>query len=139
MDYLVEKLGWESGDGLTCPGGSIANMYAMVMARHRRFPDLKSAGIRGKPPMVVYTSDESHYSMAKSANWTGIGLDNVVYVPTDNRGRMVTADLEAAIRKTLEEGKVPLMVNATIGSTVVGAFDDLAAIRQVVDKFEVRA
>ena len=33
--------------------------------------------------------------------------------------------------------KVPLMVNATVGSTVVGAFDDLTAIRHVLDKFEV--
>ena len=29
------------------------------------------------------------------------------------------------------------MVNATVGSTVVGAFDDLTAIRHVLDKFEV--
>lgn len=136
VDYLVDKLGWESGDGLTCPGGSIANMYAMVMARHRRFPDLKRTGIAGSPPMVVYTSDESHYSVAKGANWLGIGLDNVVYVPTDDMGRMVAGDLEAAIRKTLNEGKVPLMVNATVGSTVVGAFDDLVAIRHVIDKFQ---
>merc|ERR1719244_1952248 len=28
------------------------------------------------------------------------------------------------------------MVNATLGSTVVGAFDDLAAIKQVIDKFQ---
>ena len=29
------------------------------------------------------------------------------------------------------------MVNATVGSTGVGAFDDLTAIRLVLDKFEV--
>merc|ERR1719495_3008627 len=125
--YLVEKIGWDSGDGLTCPGGSLANMYAMVMARHRRFPDAKKSGIAasGHAPMVIYTSDESHYSMAKGANWTGIGLDNVMSIRTDDLGRMIPQELEAAIRGTLDEGKVPLMVNATLGSTVVGAFDDL--------------
>jgi hypothetical protein len=32
------------GDGIFCPGGSIANMYGMVLARHARFPHIKSTG-----------------------------------------------------------------------------------------------
>ena len=60
VEWYVGRVGWASGDGLTCPGGSIANMYAMVMARHRKFPQLKTEGISGMPPLVVYTSDESH-------------------------------------------------------------------------------
>jgi len=136
VEWYVGRVGWASGDGLTCPGGSIANMYAMVMARHRKFPQLKREGVSGMPPLVIYTSDESHYSVAKGANWLGIGLDNVVYVETDDLGGMIPERLQEAIQKTLDEGKVPLMVNATVGSTVVGAFDDLTAIRLVLDKFE---
>jgi len=31
----------DQGDGLFCPGGSIANMYAFSCARYDRFPETK--------------------------------------------------------------------------------------------------
>ena len=65
VKYVVDKVGWRSGDGITCPGGSMANMYGILMARHARFPDLKKTGISGAKPMVIYTSEESHYSIGK--------------------------------------------------------------------------
>ena len=97
LGYVMSKFGWPSGegDGIMCPGGSIANMYGMVLARHRRFPEAKSGGVAviGKP-LVAFTSEESHYSIAKGANWLGLGLDNVVKVKTDERGRMIPSELE---------------------------------------------
>ena len=55
----------------------------------------------------------------------GLGTDNVIKIKTDSAGRMIPEELELAIIKTLEEGKVPMMVNATSGTTVCGAYDDL--------------
>ena len=55
----------------------------------------------------------------------GLGTDNVIKIRTDSAGRMIPEELELAINKTLEEGKVPMMVNATSGTTVCGAYDDL--------------
>ena len=100
LGYVMSKFGWPSGegDGIMCPGGSIANMYGMVLARHRRFPEAKSGGVAviGKP-LVAFTSEESHYSIAKGANWLGLGLDNVVKVKTDERGRMIPSELERCL------------------------------------------
>lgn len=39
-------------------GGSISNMYGMVLARYRRNPNLKRMGIFGQKPLVVFTSDQ---------------------------------------------------------------------------------
>ena len=58
----------------------------------------------------------------------GLGTDNVIKIKTDSAGRMIPEELELAINKTLEEGKVPMMVNATSGTTVCGAYDDLVKI-----------
>lgn len=69
--------------------------------------------------------------MSKAANWMGLGLENVVKIRTNRFGQMIPTELEAAINKTKEEGKVPLAVNATVGTTVLGAFDDLEAIAEV--------
>ena len=93
----MSKFGWSDGegDGIMCPGGSIANMYGMVLARHRKFPETKSAGVAAiGQPLVAFTSEESHYSIAKGANWLGLGLDNVVKVKTDGRGRMIPSELD---------------------------------------------
>ena len=29
------------GDGIFSPGGSLSNMYGMMLARHNAFPDIK--------------------------------------------------------------------------------------------------
>lgn len=137
LSYIMSKFGWQEGegDGIMCPGGSIANMYGMVLARHRRFPEAKSGGVAaiGKP-LVAFTSEESHYSIAKGANWLGLGLDNVVKVKTDERGRMVPSELDSSIQLCKKEGKEPFFVNATSGSTVMGAFDQLDELAAVCKK-----
>jgi sulfinoalanine decarboxylase/aspartate 1-decarboxylase len=86
---------------------------------------------------VAFTSDESHYSIAKGANWLGIGMENVVKVKSDARGRMIAAELNAQISKAKEAGKVPFFVNATSGTTVIGGYDDIEAIAEVTRKHDV--
>lgn len=61
----------------------------------------------------------------------GLGLENVVKVKTNRFGQMIPAELETAIKQTRQEGKIPLIVNATAGTTVLGAFDDLEAISEI--------
>ena len=103
----MSKFGWQDGegDGIMCPGGSISNMYGMVLARHWKCPEAKSAGLAalGKA-LVAFTSDESHYSVVKAANWLGIGSDNVVRVKTDDDGRMIPSELD---RKLFTQHKNP--------------------------------
>ena len=80
------------GDGIFSPGGSLSNMYGMMLARHNAFPDIKvtrrsqtnlsrkdklfveccspltifqRTGLSGAPTLVALTSEESHYSIVK--------------------------------------------------------------------------
>lgn len=132
LEYIRRKFGWTQGDGIFCPGGSISNMYGIILARHKAFPEIKTKGLlHGGKPLVIFTSDESHYSISKGANWLGIGTENVIKIKTDDSGKMIPDLLEQAIEQARAEGKVPFFVNATAGSTVMGAFDDLNAISQI--------
>ena len=99
----------------------------MVLAKQWKHPELKSSGLFGSKPLVVFTSAEFHYSITKGANWLGFGLENVIKIPVDDvSGSMIPDELERAIQETLAEGsKTPLMINATVGSTVRGGFDNL--------------
>merc|ERR1719160_827311 len=42
--------------------------------------------------------------------------------------------LERAVEEAIVQGKKPFFVGATGGTTVLGAFDDLRALRRVCDK-----
>ncbi|XP_064095455.1 acidic amino acid decarboxylase GADL1-like [Macrobrachium nipponense] len=134
ISTLVKLFGFEDGDGIFSPGGSMNNMYGMQLARYRLFKDGKTEGIFGRKPMVALTSDQSHYSIKKAANWMGIGINNVVIVATDRFGRMIPQALKQAISVTRENGKEPFFVNATAGTTVLGSFDPIKEIADVCEK-----
>jgi glutamate/tyrosine decarboxylase-like PLP-dependent enzyme len=53
------------------------------------------------------------------------------------RGKMRTVDLDREIQKTLSSGGVPLMVNATCGTTVLGAYDPVDKIADICQKYDV--
>ncbi|XP_068123321.1 cysteine sulfinic acid decarboxylase isoform X2 [Hyperolius riggenbachi] len=124
-------IGWNNGDGIFCPGGSISNMYAMNIARFQRFPHCKERGLQALPRLTLFTSEESHYSVQKGAAFLGIGTDNVILVKTDDRGKIKPEDLEHKIQKAKSEGYVPFLVSTTCGTTVLGAFDPLSDIADV--------
>ncbi|CAH1390546.1 unnamed protein product [Nezara viridula] len=133
----LSLVGFNNGDGIFTPGGSISNMYGLVLARYKKYPEIKEKGIAGMPPFVIYTSQDAHYSMTKGSHWLGIGTDNVIKVKTDQRGRMLPSALEEAIELTLAQGKVPMAVNSTAGTTVLGAFDNFQEIADVCEKYGI--
>ncbi|TKC52646.1 hypothetical protein EI555_004502 [Monodon monoceros] len=137
-DEVLKKLralvGWSSGDGVFCPGGSISNMYAVNLARYQRYPDCKQRGLWALPPLALFTSEECHYSVKKGAAFLGLGTDSVRMVKADERGKMIPEDLERQVGLAEAEGAVPFLVSATSGTTVLGAFDPLEAVADVCQR-----
>lgn len=39
------------------PGGAISNMYAMLLARFKMFPEVKEKGMSSVPRLVAFTSE----------------------------------------------------------------------------------
>jgi len=64
-------------DGIMCPGGSIANMYGMMLARYKKAPEIKEQGVNHLPPLVCFTSEGNYHSIMKAAHWLGLGTNNV--------------------------------------------------------------
>ncbi|GBF91842.1 glutamate decarboxylase [Raphidocelis subcapitata] len=118
-------------DGLLVPGGSASNLYAMHIARHRAFPDVRRRGLGAAPPLAAFTSSHSHYSYTKAAALTGLGTDNMVAVETDEFGAMLPEALEAAVERAAAAGQKPFFVGLTAGTTVTGAFDPVDAVADV--------
>ncbi|XP_046645873.1 cysteine sulfinic acid decarboxylase-like [Daphnia pulicaria] len=137
LAHLRGFIGWEDGDGIFAPGGSISNMYGIVLDRYKKFPEVKTKGVGSIGELVAFTSEESHYSLAKAAHWIGLGTDNLIIVASDSSGKMIPAELEIKIVKALEQKKIPFFINATAGTTVLGAYDPLEPLALVCKKYDV--
>lgn len=111
-------IGWDTGDSSFAPGGSISNLYALLAARHKMYPDYKEKGLlKGCPgQLVVFTSENSHYSIKKGCMVIGLGKENCVEVPTDDAGKMDVEELRKLIQREKEKGNIPFFVNATAGT-----------------------
>ncbi|KAK6491692.1 acidic amino acid decarboxylase GADL1-like isoform X1 [Huso huso] len=135
LKKMIECVGWEEGgDGIFSPGGSVSNMYAVNLARYKNCPNIKDEGLSGMPRLVMFTSEECHYSIRKAAAFLGIGTKNVYVVPADERGKMIPEELEKQVQRAVKEGAVPFIVCATAGTTVLGAFDPLEKIADICQK-----
>ncbi|XP_042208140.1 cysteine sulfinic acid decarboxylase-like isoform X2 [Homarus americanus] len=137
VGVMARMFGWQEGDGIFCPGGSISNLCAMMLARHNKNPDIKQSGIFNLKPLVAFTSDQSHYSIKKGGSILGLGMDNVVLVQTDSWGRMLPRALKEAVKEARRKGGDPFFVNATGGSTVLGSCDPLGDIADVCQEEEL--
>ena len=135
---LIERLnryvGFDGGEGVLAPGGSISNLMCVLAARHRAFPHAKKEGLRGDDRPTMFVSAESHYSLARAGSVAGFGTDGVVEIPVDSIGRMRMDALEEAIQRAKAAGRTPFMVAATAGTTVVGAFDPIDDIADIAER-----
>ncbi|XP_078083815.1 glutamate decarboxylase 2 [Mustelus asterias] len=139
LKKMREMIGWPGGcgDGIFSPGGAISNMYALLIARYKLFPEVKEKGMAAIPKLIAFTSEHSHFSIKKAAAALGIGTDGVVLIKCDVRGKIIPADLERRILEAKQKGFVPFFVNATAGTTVYGAFDPLVAIADICSKYKI--
>lgn len=88
LTKMRKIIGWEGGDSILAPGGSISNLYAFLAARHKMFPGYKEHGARALPgELVMFTSDQCHYSVKSCAAVCGLGTENCVMVPSDEHGK----------------------------------------------------
>ncbi|KAG9299605.1 hypothetical protein G9A89_020776 [Geosiphon pyriformis] len=155
MEYRVsEKLGkllgmGEKCGGITCPGGSFSNQLAMITARNHLFPEIKTKGYCafGKR-LTVFTSSAAHYSIQKTAMALGLGSENVIIVSCDEEGRMKTDELgmlisffctslRRLINMSIERCETPFFINATAGTTVLGAIDPLRRIGKIAKRYKI--
>jgi sulfinoalanine decarboxylase len=131
-----DLIGYSSKSNGTFPtGGSMSNYMALVMGRDAKDPLCRLNGM--SKSLIIYTSEECHYSNAKNASFAGIGKNNIRYIKADSKGRIIPKKLEEQIIEDLANGLTPAYVNATAGTTVLGAFDPLNEIADITEKYTI--
>ena len=131
--HMLEKAGMSGGDGMFTPGGSLSNLAAMIVGRNEMVDGAREKGFDGRK-RTIYVSSESHYSIPKNANMIGVGRSNVRSVAVDARGRMDPDALALRIEQDRASGLEPMMIIATSGTTVMGAFDPLPPLADIAER-----
>ncbi|HEY3043976.1 MAG TPA: aminotransferase class V-fold PLP-dependent enzyme [Vicinamibacterales bacterium] len=122
LDWLRDWMGFPvTTRGLFTTGGSMATFNAILCGRER----LLGADIRRG---VLYTSDQAHHSVLKSAKMAGVMPDRVRAIRTDDRYRLSLDALSDAIREDRQQGLLPFAVVSNAGTTNTGAVDPLDQI-----------
>ena len=129
-------IGYGANSNGTFPtGGSMSNYMGLIMGRDAKDPLCRLNGM--SKPLIIYTSEECHYSNAKNASFAGIGKNNIRYIKADAVGRMLPDCLEEQIKEDIKNGGVPTYVNATAGTTVLGAFDPIDKIADITERYNI--
>ena len=129
--WLGSVVGCEGFSGSLTVGGSSANLMGLCMAREAKVPANQS-GVKGG---VIYCSAEAHMSIPKAAALLGLGHESVRYIGVDESFRMSTEDLRREIVRDMQQGRLPMAVVASAGTTATGSIDPLLAIAEICREF----
>lgn len=107
---------------------SSSSLVALAAARHRLPLDIRVKGLSGVPPLTLYASDQAHSSIDKSAIVLGLGQENVRRIESDAQFRMSVPALAEVIARDRAEGRLPMAVVATVGTTSTTSIDPVPEI-----------
>ncbi len=130
-DWMRQMLGLSGAwSGVIQESASTSTLVSLLCAREQASDyAFARGGLQCVPaPLVVYTSQQSHSSVAKAALLAGFGREYVRAIATDAAYALDPQRLQAAIEHDLAQGLRPCAIVATIGTTTTTALDPLEPI-----------
>jgi glutamate/tyrosine decarboxylase-like PLP-dependent enzyme len=136
--WLCEIVGYgEASFGLLTSGGVMANFMGMTLAR-----DLQLGRLRGldAPPRGkdlegarVYTSDQTHFSIARALDELGFPPETLVVLPADDDFHLRGAPVADAVMRDRAAGLTPFAIACVAGSTNTGSVDAVGELADVAE------
>jgi glutamate/tyrosine decarboxylase-like PLP-dependent enzyme len=125
IEWLRTACGVPDGaGGLFVSGGTMANLTALVVARHVMLDDHLDRA-------TVYFSDQAHSSLEKALRVIGLPSENARKIACDAYYRLPVRELERVIEKDRAAGRRPFCVIANAGTTNTGAIDPLRELARL--------
>ncbi len=133
---IAKLIGWDAREagGLYTFGGSGCYFYGLKYALTQVLPDSRCKGIRTDGKLLV--SQQGHYCMMNSTDWTGLGMENIITIKTDPQtNAMDMEDLERVMQELSAE-RIPIIsIVCTMGTTDAFAIDPVDQVRELIDKY----
>ena len=139
MNWLKKMTGLpDYFQGVIQDTASTSTLCALLTARERASNfKINNEGFKSADVYRIYCSAEAHSSVDKAVKIAGIGEENLIRIETDKEYRLKPAALANSIEKDLKEGRKPLCVVATLGTTSSTAVDPLHEISDICRKYHV--
>lgn len=113
---------------------SVSSMHAIAAAREQAKELYEYYDIT---KLRLYCSEQAHSSIEKGVITLGLPLDAIVKIKTDDQFRMLTKDLDEAIRQDIQNGFQPFCVVATVGTTSTTSIDPVDVIVQIAKNYHL--
>jgi aromatic-L-amino-acid/L-tryptophan decarboxylase len=110
--------------GILTTGGSMANLSAIVTARHVKLGEDFADG-------TYYVSEQAHASVTKAAAIAGLPRRSLRLVPVDRELRMEADALARMVKQDRADGLRPFLVVPAAGTTNTGAIDPLDDVASI--------
>lgn len=134
---VARLLNWNSeiAGGLYTFGGSGCYFYGLKYALTRVLgKDSRMTGIRTDGKVLV--SQQGHYCKLNSSDWSGLGINNVINIQTDNKTNCMDIEyLEEVMEKLYKAGTPIISIICTMGSTDAFALDPVKKVRELIEKY----
>src|SRR5918911_610310 len=141
LRWLCQLVGYgETSFGTLTSGGSEANLIGLKCARDRAAAGARDRGLRScgaAGDLIVYASDQCHYSFVKGVDILGLGRENLRKVETDSRFHIRTDLLREAIEADLKEGHTPVCVAGSAGAAPTGIVDPLDELADIARRYNL--
>jgi aromatic-L-amino-acid decarboxylase len=129
LQWVGDLVGYPAAWGTFTSGGMLSNLTALAAARERALPGSRLDGCDGRG--TVYTSAEAHSSVERAVEVLGLGRRSLRTIAIDSARRMRPDVLAAAVERDIADGRVPVAVVATAGTTLTGAVDPIRSVAEV--------
>jgi glutamate/tyrosine decarboxylase-like PLP-dependent enzyme len=134
--WLCDLVGYgPESFGLLTSGGVMANFMGMALARDLHLGRLR--GLDGPPRgkdlegARVYTSDQTHFSIARALDELGFPRETLVILPSDEDFHLRGGPVADAIAVDRANGLTPLAIACVAGSTNTGSVDAIGELADV--------
>ena len=140
---MIETLGREIGfpeddfSGLVTSGGSLANLTTLLTARNVAVGQSWQQGITDASRLALVVQQDVHYCVTRAAGILGIGTNQIVKIPVDDRRRMQVDALRQTLADLQSAGRTVVAVVAGACATPIGAFDPLNEVADACEEFGV--
>ena len=139
LRWLCDLVGYGEGSfGILTSGGVMANFIAMALVRDVHLPRVRGDAApprgHGLEGVRVYTSDQTHFSIARSLDELGFPPETLVVLPSDEWFRLHGAPVAEAVARDRAAGQVPIAIAAVSGATNTGSVDLVGELADIADR-----
>lgn len=137
VQRFCTAFGIAEGSGFFTSGGTLANLTAMLAARHSKAKANVWEDGAAQTKLGLIVSEQAHYCVDRAARIMGWGSPGIIKIPVDENYRMKTELIPEYIEQAKANGIEIVAIVGSAPSTSTGKYDDFVKIGAVAKQYNL--